>query len=551
MKYFLPLLLIISYVGHSQQYSFEAKVVDDHPKIMERFISSFNEVSLDSVNVLQKIKSIRSLLYQKGYMRSSAELVWSDTTANLSITIGKTYIWANPRIVTDDDFPLTLESSEQIKGNALSESSLKFLSDQYLVKLENNGYPFAQIQFTEYSINNDTIKGKLKIESGPFVTLDSIVVKGYDHFSKNVLRYNFLFKKGMPYSEVYLKKIKEYISQIEYLEFERPPAVAFSRDKTILYLYIKEIKSSQVDGVVGLNTDADGKATLTGDFQLKLLHILKSGEQIDLKWQRPNESISNLNLALNLPFIFKSPFGIQGGLSIFRQDTSFVNTDSKGFLNYNVQGGSSINFGIGFQSSNILLTSPGASFSSYQTVSYNFGFNYNATDQLINPSKGNQITLNLFTAQRSTEDETLNQYGWAIEDSYYLSLFRNHLLKLKILSESNFGGALFENELYRIGGFKTLRGFNEQSIYASSYGVGTFEYRYRISEQNFLAAFTDIAYIENSRSKATTRLYGFGAGISFKTVGGIFSLFYALGKDSNNPVDFQNSKLHFGYINRF
>ena len=147
---------------------------------------------------------------------------------------------------------------------------------------------------------------------------------------------------------------------------------------------------------------------------------------------------------------------------------------------------------------------------------------------------------------------TQAQYGWEVSAAQYISIFQRHILKIGFNSEARFGGQLFTNELYRIGGLKTLRGFNEQSIYASSYGIGTLEYRYMIGSYDYLTLFSDVAYVENNSANFTSTLFtGIGAGINFQTRGGIFSLFFALGKDDQNPFDFRTSKIHFGYVNRF
>ncbi|MCX6181458.1 MAG: hypothetical protein NT150_05995 [Bacteroidetes bacterium] len=45
--------------------------------------------------------------------------------------------------------------------------------------------------------------------------------------------------------------------------------------------------------------------------------------------------------------------------------------------------------------------------------------------------------------------------------------------------------------------------------------------------------------------------YGFGAGFSFETKAGIFSLNYAIGKQLGNPIDFGAAKIHFGFLNQF
>ena len=51
--------------------------------------------------------------------------------------------------------------------------------------------------------------------------------------------------------------------------------------------------------------------------------------------------------------------------------------------------------------------------------------------------------------------------------------------------------------------------------------------------------------------KLIDRPFGVGAGISFDTRAGIFSLNYAIGKQFNNPIDFKTAKIHFGFVSVF
>ena len=51
--------------------------------------------------------------------------------------------------------------------------------------------------------------------------------------------------------------------------------------------------------------------------------------------------------------------------------------------------------------------------------------------------------------------------------------------------------SIFRNELFQIGGYKLLRGFDEESIYATQYGVITVEYRNLIGLNSYLFTFMD------------------------------------------------------------
>ncbi|MFQ5335785.1 MAG: hypothetical protein ACE5DN_06900, partial [Flavobacteriales bacterium] len=65
--------------------------------------------------------------------------------------------------------------------------------------------------------------------------------------------------------------------------------------------------------------------------------------------------------------------------------------------------------------------------------------------------------------------------------------------------------------------------------------------------------FWDGAYYENTSvgNRVFDRPFGFGAGISFETSSGIFSINYALGKQFDNPLLLKTAKVHFGFVNFF
>lgn len=551
MKYYLIIFFFWTSFVFGQDFSLNLKVEDNPSSEMFSGLKSFEGEKLDSLEILKSIAKIKTSLYENGYFLSEGDLQWNGHNAQLSIRTGNTFTWLEPEIYLPKNFPMVFSQQNSLFKKTLSQKNIGLFCERYITQLEDEGYPFAQINFSNYKIQGDSIKGKIEIIPGPFITLDSLVIKGFNEFSENFIKYNFLFSKGMTYSETYLKKLEDYAAQIEFLDFERSPAIAFSKEKTVLYLYLKEVKSNQVDGVIGLNTEENGDLSFNGDFQLRLLNILKKGEEIQVRWRRPDNEVSDLNLLLKLPYLFGSRFGIQGDLQIFRQDSTFVNTNTNGTLKYLIESGSFLNLGIGFNSSNILLSQANLSLNSFSTVSYSLGYERRSTNNFLTPTKGNELDTKVFTSTRTTSESDLKQYGWSFNSSQYFTIYQNHILKSQINSKALVGESLFRNEIYRIGGLKTLRGFNEQSIFASAFGIGTLEYRYMLGRNNYLAAFGDLAYVQNQASSSENVFLGLGTGLNFETNGGIFSLFVAIGKDNENTFDFRTTKIHFGYINRF
>ena len=55
----------------------------------------------------------------------------------------------------------------------------------------------------------------------------------------------------------------------------------------------------------------------------------------------------------------------------------------------------------------------------------------------------------------------------------------------------------FVNELFRFGGINSIRGFEENSLFASLFGVLNTEYRYQLNNSIFIHSIIDLAYFEN------------------------------------------------------
>ena len=132
--------------------------------------------------------------------------------------------------------------------------------------------------------------------------------------------------------------------------------------------------------------------------------------------------------------------------------------------------------------------------------------------------------------------------------NYYKSLNKHTVLALTNQAAVLSGKYLLENELFRLGGQKSLRGFNELSLLATSYNYANVELRYLLAQNSFLFAFYNQGYLiyNVSQIKSTDYPLGFGTGVNFETTLGILSVSYALGKQKNNPLNLRQGKIHFG-----
>ncbi|MBL4625711.1 MAG: BamA/TamA family outer membrane protein, partial [Flavobacteriales bacterium] len=144
----------------------------------------------------------------------------------------------------------------------------------------------------------------------------------------------------------------------------------------------------------------------------------------------------------------------------------------------------------------------------------------------------------------------LNGTGYV---NYFIPIKKQATIKLGVKGSYRYSEQLFRNELYRIGGLLTLRGFDEESINASLFAIGTIEFRYLLEQNSYTYLFIDGGYYENNsiQEYKSDIPFGFGAGISFETKAGIFSLNYALGYQEQELAPIRAAKIHFGFVNFF
>jgi hemolysin activation/secretion protein len=100
---------------------------------------------------------------------------------------------------------------------------------------------------------------------------------------------------------------------------------------------------------------------------------------------------------------------------------------------------------------------------------------------------------------------------------------------------------------------RTLRGFDEESIFASTFVIPTIEYRFLFAQNSNILLFTEGAWYENNSNNSYLKdtPISIGTGINFETKAGILSLNYALGNQFGNGFDIRSGKIHFGLVALF
>jgi hypothetical protein len=132
-------------------------------------------------------------------------------------------------------------------------------------------------------------------------------------------------------------------------------------------------------------------------------------------------------------------------------------------------------------------------------------------------------------------------------------LSQQSTLSLSTQSNLSSGKDFFENQMKRLGGFSSLKGFDELSLLASSYIFGDAEIRFFTSEKTYFSGFINGGWYERKQKDDYYRDFplGIGTGLNLETQAGIFSIYVALGMKKDDPPQLRNSKIHIGYTSVF
>ena len=540
------------------------------------------------------INSIPATLLSKGFPAASVDsVIYDSTSANVNLYLGERYKWV--QINTDSIDQKLLENigwnAKQFSNKTIDFNRLRQQEERILNYYENNGYPFAEVSLGKVEISGDKIKGDLELNKGPLYHIDSIRVYGKVKIKNLFLQHYLGITNGSIYNNQKLKEVSSRMQQLPYLQEQQPSDVTMLGSGSVLNLYLQPKRSSEINILVGFlpTNSVTGKTQLTGDVHLNLKNSLGQGENILVNWQQLQPQSPRLNLGYNHPYIFNSLFGIDFSFDLLKRDSSYLQINAIIGLQYilsSTQSGK-----IFYQSERSYLLSGGIDTNQVLNTktlppnidvnSGNFGINYNFinTNYRLNPRRGNELEItatagikkitrnndiiNLkdpanpgFNFNSLYDSIKLKSYRLRLDAAaaHYSPLGKSSTLKTAVHIGWYQTPQIFKNELFQIGGYKLLRGFDEESIYANKYAVFTAEYRYLVGINSYFFGFSDVGLTQtkfNNIDYSNNFISG-GVGLEFETKFGLLNLSYAIGKRNDLKFDIRNSsKIHFGYINYF
>lgn len=582
-------VMICSIVRGYGQGNLQLMYIDDLNK--DQLLAPPKDTFGDSLSVSNYLKIELLGLRNNGYLASSIDRIYQED----SIWVAEAYVgekYTLGKLEISDVEQVILEEADyrllELENQVLSADLISNALNKLVKALSNNGYPFASTQLNNTSIGDDgEVSGELLINKGKLILIDSLNIFGGAAISTNYLEKYLDIERGDRYDESQILEIKSKIKQLPFLDVKKNPTITFFNDEAVINLNLQNKNASRFDFIIGLlqneNSDKD-RFTFIYDFSAEMQNKLGAGEQLFVQFKRLQPEVQELDVKVNYPYLLDLPFGIDTEFSLYRNSTKNIDLDTDLGIQYFLGGNNYVKASWDYYSSNLLDIDTTSILRSGKLparldIAYNalgLTANIETLDYRYNPRKGISMNVNTTIGVKKINEnqeiknlkselydftnayDSLNtsgiQFNLASKLSFYLPIGNRSTIKTELQSGLKLAEQdLYQNELYRLGGSKQLRGFDEQTIFSDFYNIATLEYRLLLGQDSYLSAFADYGFVRNEllATNKWDNPIGIGAGLNFETGAGVFGISTAVGKTREIPLNLRNAKIHFGYISVF
>ena len=283
---------------------------------------SFLAVSIDSL----KYAADSSI---QGQFRLGPEMRW----VSLRVANQESDLWVNAagyRAKLFENRPLYYEQLLQ-------------LEQTILVQAENNGYPFATVWLDSLDVRPDGgISAVLQVDRNRYFSFKGLKINGDLRLPQYFLPNYLGLRPGMPYSRARVLRLREQLQSLLFLESTSNPSVSFVGSEATVNLFLQKKRASRFDFIVGIlpqPDNPDGKLLVTGSLSAAFQNALNLGERLSIDLERLRPETQRLEVSAGVPYLFGSPFGVDGRLGIFKRDSTWVDAQSDVGVQYLFTGG--------------------------------------------------------------------------------------------------------------------------------------------------------------------------------------------------------------------
>ena len=544
-KYYLYIILILFSIENNFSQEIKLKITSIH-KNENTILKKINYINKhnNKENLINELVKVSNYLKEIGYLTNTIDSLTKNNTAFLSlhekIEVAK---------ITFNETTKGYVKKHKLNNNNLTIPFIrvKALLKEITNQLDKKGNSFAKVKLTDIKISNKTLVARIEITKKEKRKINNVKIKGYKDFPQKYLKNHLNITKDILFNNENISRISEKTKSIPFIQELKSPEALFTKDSTLLYLFLKKIENNSFEGIVSFNSNenGNGKLVLNGNIDLKLNNIFNTGEKISINWESTGDKKQELDLKTEIPYIFNTKFSPQINFSIYKQDSTFVNTKLDSKLFYSINSKTRIALTYNTETSLNLKKIDNSSFEKFNNFFIGLEYQYKITKNDIFLNDKFNLQINPTIGKRKSEINNSNQFKIEASTSYIFDINTRNSIYTKNKTGYLNSDNLLNNELFRIGGTNSIRGFNEQNIFTNNYTYFNIEFRRLTSNKSYVYSITDVGRINKEN------LLGIGIGYLFKVKKSLINIGYVIGKGNKEKFTYSNSKLMINWVTLF
>lgn len=493
-------------------------------------------------NLKETKDSVLSVLNEQGFYTLLLEkLTQQENNYTYSLKLGvklkETRIKINSKNKTTlKSLNLNINNGYLITKNQKLKPLLNLISN-YLIE---NGQFFSKVTLINSEVKNQTLFTELQIQNSKKRTINRTIIKGYSDFPSPFVYHYLNLNKKQILNESNIEEISKKINRLNFTKEIKKPEILFSKDSTLLYIYLKKQPSSNFDGLINFSKE-NSKLNFRGYLDLNLVNIFNKGEEVKINWRNNSNNKQDFTLKTKIPYLFNSKISTEASFNLYRSDSTFTNTNSKITLSYPLS--NNTDFSILYSSENSTNNIVSNNISSFAKKMIGVGLNYNS-------QKENQFNIG-FHVSFGTRESNVKTKQHLVNFSTSGLIKVSEKIHFLIRNKSSFlsSDSYLENELFREGGNNSIRGFKEQTILTSKFSFINSELRLLSINNSYIYSIHDagVFYINSKNSI----LYSVGVGYNYVKNNNSIDISYALGASTEAISTINSSILSIKVLTNF
>ena len=458
---------------------------------------------------------------------------------------------------------LSTRPGEPFRAEGL-DADLAALAERY----GRAGRPLAQIR-PELVMEEEGVRVRVVIEEGGTVRLRGVELVGARQTRPSFAVHAAGLAVGAEIVRFDPEAVRRDLLATGIFDMVGEPQLVVVDSGAVVRVPVREGPPGSFDLVLGYLPDggAGGGGAVVGTGRIELRNLFGGGRSLRLSLVRDPGLTASVDVRASDPYLFGLPLRVEGRFEGYGQDSTFARQRYRVEAGYRVVPGLELTAGatresvqpgpagarpaVGDPTGRPRIAASDAAFAG-------FGLRYARVDDPVAPHRGLVVDVAAERGRRrrtvpdsvATPATVTQQRLFATLRVYVPTLRRQTFVTggdaSVLLSGRTAADGVDEGDLFRFGGARSLRGYDENRFAGDAVGRLVAEYRYALDPTSFAFAFFDLGYVGRPATPdgpaARDVRPGYGVGIQYRTPLGLATLTYAL----NPEIGFAGGKVHVG-----